>query len=238
MKLASPSIIARVKSELKAHPSWPLALTLAGASGVSVALYLIGAVANGGLNYYYLVWNLFLAWLPLVFAYLLVKILKQNLWSSWPALSMTFLWLIFLPNSFYMLSDFVHLSDNLSANLMFNIVLISSFAFNGLVLGYLSVMKIHRRLLARGHSSDLSWLLISLTLIVSSYAIYLGRVVRLNSWDFFTNFLGVLYSVSDQFIHPGRYPSIIGLTASFFVLLTMIYVVVWRFNRYNLANER
>lgn len=229
---------AALKAYAKVNASRPLAVTLVGASGISVVLYLIGAVANGGLNYYYLVWNLFLAWLPLAFAYFLLKILRQRLWSSWPALALTFLWLIFLPNSFYMLSDFVHLSDNPSANLMFNIVLIASFAFNGLILGYLSVMKIHRRLLARGHSLELSWSLIGLALLVSSYAIYLGRYIRLNSWDFFTNFLGVLYSVSDQVLHPSNYPAIVGLTISFFVLLTMIYVVVWRFNRYNLANEK
>lgn len=212
--------------------------TLVSASGVSILLYLVGVLVNSGSDYYYLVWNLFLAWLPLVFIYFLLKILRRNLWSSWPALCLTFLWLIFLPNSFYMLSDFVHLTENPAGNLMFDIVLIGSFAFNGLVVGYLSLVKVHQCLVARGHSANFSLGLVGLTLLASSYAIYLGRVIRLNSWDFFTNFAGVLYSVSDQAIHPSNYPSVVGITLSFFVLLAMMYLVIWRLGRYNLTDER
>ncbi len=209
--------------------STSLVLTLAGASAVSLIFYVFGVMLNHGSDYYYLIWNLFLAWLPLAFAYLLVKYLHSgHLWSSWRGLALTFLWLVFLPNSFYLISDFVHLFDITSANITYNIAMLGSFAFDGLALGFLSLWAVHRQLIDRGHSVRLSWSLVGLVLLIASYAVYLGRYIRLNSWDVFTNFSSVLFSVSDQLFHPSGYPAIIGVTLSFFLLLATIYVVVWR----------
>lgn len=209
--------------------STSLVLTLAGASAVSLIFYLFGVALNHGSDYYYLIWNLFLAWLPLAFAYLLIKYLHSGrLWSSWRGLALTFLWLVFLPNSFYLISDFVHLFDITSANITYNIAMLGSFAFDGLALGFLSLWAVHRQLIDRGHSVHLSWSLVGLVLLIASYAVYLGRYIRLNSWDVFTNFSSVLFSVSDQLFHPSGYPAILGVTLSFFLLLATIYVVVWR----------
>lgn len=210
------------------HSERALAATLVGASAVSVVLYLFGAVLNHDGEFHYLIWNLFLAWLPLIFAYFLFKILRNNLWSSWPALALTLLWLVFLPNSFYLISDFLHIFDVAGANAVYNVALFGSFAFNGLLLGYLSLWLVHKQLLARGHSRVLSWSLVSLVLLISSYAIFLGRYVRLNSWDVFTSFSAVLFSITDQVLHPSDYPAVIGVTLSFFALLATIYVVIWR----------
>lgn len=214
MKLAS----ARVR----------LAATLLGASAVSVILYLFGVAFNHDDGFYYLIWNLFLAWLPLVFVLVLLAILDKHLWSSWRGLLVTVIWLVFLPNSFYLISDFLHIYDVANASVTYNIALFASFALNGVILGYLSVWLVHKRLLARGHDKHLVWTLIGLVLLISSYAIFLGRYVRLNSWDVFTNFSAVLFSISDQVLHPSGYPAVIGVSFSFFLLLGSIYLVIWR----------
>lgn len=223
----------------KWQEAYPTAAALVFASIVSIVLYLIGAAFNHGFHYYYLIWNLFLAWLPLLFVHLLLKMLRRQAWSSWSALIMSFLWLIFLPNSFYMVSDFIHLYDVMNANIMFNVAMLASFAFSGMLLGYLSVRMVHRQLLERGHGRNLSWGVVTFVLLVSAYAIYLGRVIRLNSWDFFTNFGAVLYSISDQVIHPGEYPSIIGITISFFIFLMLVYLSITRLSPLGIirANE-
>lgn len=205
----------------------PLLAALVGSSLVSLVLYVAGAVFNHGFYYYFLVWNLFLAWLPLLFIYILLKILKGQQWSDWPALGISFLWLLFLPNSFYLISDFVHLYDVFNANVMYNIAMLASFAFSGLILGYTSLRAVHQQLLSRGHRPRLAWWIVVVVLFLSSYAVYLGRIIRLNSWDFFTNFGAVLYSVSDQVVRPGNWPPVIGITVSLFVLLMTIYVVLW-----------
>ena len=69
---------------------------------VSIGLFAYGAWRNHSLEFNYLLWNLMLAWLPLVFAVRLVSVLQRKLWSSWEALGWSLLWLLFLPNSFYM----------------------------------------------------------------------------------------------------------------------------------------
>src|SRR6267142_719972 len=86
-------------------------LTLLASTLVSVGLFAYGAWRNHSLAYDYLLWNLSLAWLPLIFAVWLLSILKDRLWSSWLALAVSVLWLVFLPNSFYMISDFIHLQE-------------------------------------------------------------------------------------------------------------------------------
>src|SRR4051812_47763903 len=86
-------------------------VSLAGLTVVSLGYYFVGAYTNQSLRYAYLTWNLFLAWLPLVIVALLLKSLRAHLWTHWLPFSLTILWFMLLPNSFYMISDFVHLQD-------------------------------------------------------------------------------------------------------------------------------
>lgn len=207
-----------------------LLLSLAITSAASVVLYVIDAIFNNGSQFYYLIWNLFLAWLPLLFAHLLMLVLKNHLWSSWSALLFTFLWLIFLPNSFYLISDFVHLFDATNTNMLFNVAMFGSFAFSGMALGCTSLGLIHRQLLIR--RGDVSaTMLVGLVLLVSSYAVYLGRYVRLNSWDIFTNFGAVLFNFSAQVMSPQAWHNVAGTSLGFFILIASIYLVVWRLAR-------
>src|SRR5437762_3296801 len=92
-------------------PPMQFILALIIASSVSLALFAYGAWRNHSLEFGYLVWNLFLAWLPLLFAIRLVFVLRQKQWSSWEGIAWSLLWLVFLPNSFYMISDFIHLQE-------------------------------------------------------------------------------------------------------------------------------
>lgn len=205
--------------------------SLALASVVSLFFYVIGAVFNHTFQYYFLIWNLFLAWLPLIFVMLLIRTLKDRRWSSWPAISLTFLWLVFLPNSFYILSDFVHLLDGGSMNLVFTIVMLASFAFSGCLVGFTSLRLVHHQLVTRGHRPITAWSLVGVILLASSWAIYIGRYVRLNSWDILTNLPTLLYSVSDQIIHPASYFLSAGISGAFFILLGTIYLVIWRLGK-------
>jgi uncharacterized membrane protein len=101
--------IMRTRRQLS--PRERVVLSLAGLTLVSVGLFGAGAVANRSLEFAYMLWNLFLAWLPVLVMIVLLRSLRTQLWSSWWMLALTFLWLILLPNSFYMISDFVHLRE-------------------------------------------------------------------------------------------------------------------------------
>ena len=112
--------------------------------------FLVGSVINNrSLVDTYLGWNLLLAWLPMLLTIWLLKILPHYPWLNWRPLLLTALWLAFLPNSFYLISDLVHLQQIAPKNALYDSVMFESFILNGLALGYVSIYLIHRQLLKR-----------------------------------------------------------------------------------------
>src|SRR5690606_37779389 len=67
-------------------------------NGVSVVLFVLRLIATGSTQYWFLFWNLFLGWLPVLFAWLLIKQLRKSGWKKPIPILLTFLWLGFLPN--------------------------------------------------------------------------------------------------------------------------------------------
>lgn len=194
---------------------------------VSLGLYGYAALRDHSLSYSYLPWNLLLSWLPLMFALWLAKTLQTQLWSSWKALAISMAWLLFLPNSFYMISDYIHLQDVAHADILFDAVLFTAFIYTGVALGFSSLYIIHR-LVKQRFSTRLTIGTIALTLLLCSFAIYIGRDLRWNSWDILTNPGGLVFDVSDRMLHPAAYPVMFLTVASFFVLLSSMYGLVWR----------
>lgn len=194
---------------------------------VSVGFFAYGAWRNHSLTYDYFIWNLFLAWLPLVFATWLVNTLRRRLWSSWPAMGVTVLWLLFLPNSFYMISDFIHLQEVQRVDVLYDALMFTSFIYVGVLLGFSSLYLVHIELKKR-LSSRMAAGWMAMTLLSSSFAIYLGRDLRWNSWDALTNPGGLLFDVSDRLLHPASYPEMFITVISFFVLLMTMYGLAWR----------
>lgn len=194
---------------------------------VSLGFFTYGALRNHSLEFDYLIWNLFLAWLPLVFAFWLTNVLKHKLWSSWTALGVTLLWLIFLPNSFYMISDFIHLLDAQRFDVLYDAIMFTSFIYTGVLLGFSSLYLVHLELKKRFDGTTTAALL-ALTLFVCSVAIYIGRDLRWNSWDVVTNPGGLLFDVSDRLQSPAAYPQMLVTMVSFFVLLSSMYWLAWR----------
>lgn len=194
---------------------------------VSIGLFAYGAWRNHSLEFNYLIWNLFLAWLPLVFAVRLVSVLRRKLWSSWETMSLSMLWLVFLPNSFYMISDFIHLQDVTRVDLVYDTIMMTSFIYLGVTLGFSSLYLVHLQL-RRRFSRHVAIFWVAVTLLLSSIAVYIGRDLRWNSWDVLTNPGGLLFDISDRLLHPVSYPSMLVTVISFFVLLLSMYGLLWR----------
>lgn len=208
-------------------PRERVVVSLAGLTGVSIILFIIGAVVNHSTQFSYLLWNLFLAWLPLVLVIFLIRSLRTHLWSGWPPFALTLLWLILLPNSFYMISDFVHIQDVVRHNLLYDVVMFTSFIFTASLVGYCSLYLVHAQLQKR-LGLKYSSLVVAAVLFLCSFAIYLGRDLRWNSWDVLINPAGILFDVSDHLIHPFQHGAMFSMTLSFFVLLGSLYVVGWQ----------
>lgn len=207
-------------------PLWTFVRSLLGLSAISTVLFVVGAIASRSLENWYLLWNLFLAWLPLLISYGLIQTLRHKLWSSWPAILLTLLWLLLLPNSFYMVSDFIHLQDTPHVNLLYDAVLFTMFIITGLALGYLSLYAMHMRLRQRVPIMRAN-LFVAAILLLCSFAMYLGRDLRWNSWDVLVNPAGILFDVSERVIHPFTFSDTYSVTLVFFIFLASLYWMVW-----------
>src|SRR5665213_1756657 len=159
-----------MQKELRARHRSVLAVLIL-QSLVAIGLYLVGAWRNHSSEYWYLVWNLFLAWVPLGLAYVLFRYLKKNPWFSWQGVLLTLVWLGFLPNSFYMISDFIHLGSQPRIDLVFDTIMFAAFAISGLTLGFTSLFLIHKQLLKR-MALNRAHLIIAFVLLACGFAIY------------------------------------------------------------------
>lgn len=221
-------IINVMKAFWQAHR---LVLALFASSLMSILLYGIGVIWYGASPFWFLNWNLLLAWLPLLFAGLLVKYLRANPWVSWKGAVLTLFWLGFLPNSFYLISDIMHLTYP-DSNILYYVVLLFLFSWNGLILGFLSLYMLHKELLKRlRRSTAHSW--VAVVILLCSFAIYLGSYLRWSTWDIVINPAGILFDVSDRLINPVAYGQTFQITGLFFMLLGTLYFTVWE-----VANSR
>ncbi|CAN5380279.1 hypothetical protein BH09PAT4_BH09PAT4_07640 [soil metagenome] len=208
-------------------PATNMAIALLLASGVSLFLYVVLVQRMGELVFTYLPSNLLLAWIPVLLALWLGKLLRTHLWSSWPALAVTGLWLIFLPNSFYVITDLIHLGGVYSDDLVASAIVFFSFTLTGLLLGYTSVYLVHGWLRART-SARRALALIAGVFLLCSIAIYIGRDLRWNSWDMLFQPSGLLFDLSDRLLHPSEYGKIATVAGGFFVLLLSMYETLLR----------
>ncbi len=204
-----------------------VAAALVYASLISVALFVGRAFVSQNLRYWFLLWNLCLAWLPLLFSGLLVYRLRSSRWLEWKNIVLTALWLGFLPNSFYLVSDLIHLRDTGEVSHLYDSVLFASLIFNGFILGLLSILGVHYELLKRFHRQKVH-AVIAGVLFLCGFAIYLGRSLRWNTWDVLVNPFGILFDVSERVINPISHDQVFVTTGIFFLLLSGIYAVTWQ----------
>jgi len=199
-------------------------------SAATIFLLSFRLLLSGTIRYWFIPENLALAWVCLLGAWALVRNLKRQPWSGWQNILLSFLWLIFLPNAWYVLTDFVHIFPNGEVSQIFDIVLMSLLALTGFSLGITSLLIVHNELIKR--LSELkSYVFIELAILTSSFAVYLGRDLRWNTWDVIKNPAGVIVNVSDSIVNPfGSYRAL-NVTLLFFVLVSVIYAAVWIFAR-------
>ena len=115
----------------RVHLVYPLALSTL----LCVVLIVARVVVSNSRHYQFLVWNLFLAWLPYAFALWVIATRRRTPGRVAKAALPAALWLLFLPNAPYIMTDFNHLLHWRAFPLMYDIVLIFAFAWTGLLLG-------------------------------------------------------------------------------------------------------
>ncbi|MCP4122099.1 MAG: DUF1361 domain-containing protein [Bacteroidetes bacterium] len=182
---------------------------------------LIRALKTGTTTYLFLNWNLFLAALPILFSTLMLDLQEKQPHSKQIPL-LFFAWLLFFPNAPYILTDFFHFKDRLVIPMWFDLGILLAFAWTGLLMGLKSLNDMEviiRQRLGRTRSR----IFITLLLFVCSFGVYLGRVVRWNSWEVITEPVGVLSDIATRIIFPVDHPRAWGMTILYGIILNMIY---------------
>lgn len=129
----------------------------------------------------FLLWNIFLAWLPLMMALAFSKSIKQGKPLLYSGL-LLLLWLLLLPNAPYILTDLLHLRWRHPVPHWYDLMVLVIFAWTGWQLGIASLIEIFSSV-KKVLSKRVAWLIISFAITLCAPGIYLGRVLRYNSWD-------------------------------------------------------
>ena len=204
-----------------------LIAALAGASALSVAALLVEIGETGSSFYRFLVWNLFLAWVPLAAALACYVFTRAQAHGF--AAGASVIWLLFFPNAPYMLTDYVHIRDvRLTSPVWWDALMLSSFVWTALMLGFASLVLM--QIVWRAHIGRISsWLLVVLALALASFGVYLGRFVRLNSWDALLHPRNVAHIIATQVKNPVHEPRLLGVLGLLTTFMLIGYVVVCSF---------
>ena len=199
-------------------------LTFAALSFASVAslgmVIVRGFYTEHHFKYQFLIWNLLLAWIPAVFAFVTYRFHVRGQRPNLLLVLCLLAWFFFFPNAPYIVTDFVHLEHRPPVPLWFDLLMIASFAWTGLCLGYLSLYLMQEIARAR-FGRWTSWVFVVVMLALGSVGIYLGRFLRWNSWDVVRNPSALLHQSLQKVEDPSGQLGIVAFVCvSFLFLLT------------------
>ena len=134
-------------------------------------------------------------------------------------------WLLFIPNSFYIITDLFHLTHVDSAPKWFDLLLLFSFAWNGIVLGIVSIRRTEI-ILESITGRSFSLFIIFIVMWLNAFGIYIGRYLRFNSWDILTQPFSLFKEMFEVLFHPLRNKMEWGMIAVYAVFMTMLYITI------------
>jgi uncharacterized membrane protein len=145
-------------------------------SALAAAMWLV-RFAWAGPELWFLGWNLLLAWVPWLSARAIARLPGRRALAALSAL-----WLLFLPNAPYLVTDLIHIRPRPPVPSSYDVLLFASFALAGCALAWGSLELVHGRLVcAVGRARAAA--AIALVLLLVGFGVYLGRFGRWNSWD-------------------------------------------------------
>jgi uncharacterized membrane protein len=219
-----------------------LVFTLLLSSIACVIILFTRIIITGSHRYFFLIWNLFLAWIPFIISLVIYRFYILYYMKNFfkPVLFIfSFIWLIFYPNAPYILTDFIYIANfpsyiplpldpdiiNPNTILWYDILLSTSFSFIGHFIGLISLVIIHR-IFDNLFNKYIGWIFATGSILLAGFGIFAGRFIRLNSWDFFTKPSIVVNQIYSGFLNIKAIS--FSLYFSTFVLIT--YLVIHSFH--------
>jgi uncharacterized membrane protein len=197
-------------------------------SGLSVAIFLARVWYTETLVFFFLNWNLLLAWVPFVVAALMDELARRRALPL-PLLFLLFgVWLLFFPNAPYIISDLMHLAPRQGVPIWYDAMLIFAYAWNGLLVGFASLWLVQEVVTAR-FGAWVGWAVAIFSLLAAGFGVYLGRFQRWNSWDVLVDPIGLAREIVYGLTHPWAYPKAIVVTLLFASFMVIAYSTVHLF---------
>ncbi len=177
-----------------------------------------------GMTFFFLLWNLALAWVPYLMALRIGQLQRQD--AGWLRLTLGLgVWLAFLPNAPYLITDFVQFRHLPPVPVWFDLILLFAAASTGLLLGLLSIYEVHQ-VLKKWFSKAYSNLIILSAIGLSGFGIWLGRFQRWNSWDILTRPMALLSDILETFTTRHELAHALGISGLLSGVLLMGYGIL------------
>lgn len=219
-------MIAFVRRVFSVRSTWILFIL----SVFSIALTIVRGYFTDRPAFLFLWWNLFLAFIPWAIA---TFIRVQKVRNRWALVALLLCWIAFFPNAPYILTDFIHLGRFGDAPLWYDLIVILSFAFAGMLYGFVSLQFLEMRFFRNLSATRRAVASIGLVYL-SCFGIYLGRFLRWNSWDLLQNLGPILSDILDRITDPLAYRETWGFTILFGTFLNLAY---WSYKTFGIPDK-
>lgn len=201
--------------------------------GFSCSLSVVRVIATGYYTYLFMGWNLFLAFVP----YFITERFSHSIplmEHKWKRILIVAVWLLFIPNSFYIITDLFHLDQFDAAPKWFDLLLLFSYAWNGLVLGLLSVRKmaiIQQSIMGQ----RFAFLFIFIVMWLNAFGVYIGRFLRFNSWNIITNPFSLFAEVMEMIFYPLQNKMEWSMITTWAIFMTLFYFTIEKITEHKLS---
>jgi uncharacterized membrane protein len=137
-----------------------------------------------------------------------------------------------------MLTDLFHLQNFDHAPQWFDLLLLLSFALNGVLLGIVSLRKVEI-FIERLRGRQVSMMFVFTVMFLTALGVYLGRFLRFNSWDIITNPLSLLNELTELLVNPIDNLMVWGMVFSYSAFMSLTYLTIRKLgeNLYSSTNK-
>jgi len=198
----------------------------------AIVLNILRILIWGKFSYFYILWNILLAMIPYFISLFILNVYQKNKIDNFFIFLFLFLWLLFIPNAPYLITDFIHLDEVKHAPLLFDSFLLFSSSLTGMLFGLYSISHVEEILNNKLKNKKITKIIIIIIFFLMGFGIYLGRFLRFNSWDFFTNHTSLVSGINNLLLIKGGLLDVVLYT---FLFSSFIYASykMWKFFKKN-----
>lgn len=188
----------------------------------AIVLNILRIVIWDKYSFVYILWNIFLAFIPFIISSLILSLSKEKKLNKAIFVIGGILWILFIPNAPYIVTDFVHIGVVRGVPVIYDVILLFSSATLGLILGFSSLLHIEEIIKLR-FSHKTTFIIMNIIIFMISFGVYLGRFLRFNSWDVFINHTPLIKNVWKIFSQPLDNLEVYLYTILFFCFMSILY---------------